>query len=246
MVFKSDLIKLTEEAGFVSTGVTTPDMLKGLPYGWVGTIADLHTPEAELPTVKSVILLGYYAWDKSMNLQVDSAYFLQREKQKPEVPLENYQLYYEILKNKAWRIVDYLRRKGFESRYSLSIPLKTSAVKCGLGCQGKNTLLVTPIHGPRVRLISVLTEAEFDADEPYKDDLCKGCKRCVTACPTKALEPYKINIPRCMTYAAEKPDASDVPKGVRELEQKLIQRPTLHSYLECSICIEACPIGKHR
>ena len=148
------------------------------------------------------------------------------------------------MKNKAWMIVDHLRKKGFESLLSLAIPLKTAAVRCGLGCQGKNTLLITPNHGPRVRLVSVLTEAELDIDEPYKEDLCKDCEQCVIACPTRALEPYKIEINRCMTYAAEKPHATDVPEEVRNLEQELIKRPTSRSYIECTTCIEACPIGK--
>lgn len=246
MTLTHNLKQKAVEAGFVSTGVASPDMLSGLPHGWVDTICNLRSPEEELPGVKSVILMSIYAWDKSFNLQVDSSYFPCREKQMPKVPQENYQLYYEILRNKAWKIVDHLRTQGFESRLSLSIPLKTAAVRCGLGCQGKSTLLVTPTHGPRVRLISVLTTAELDVDEPYKEDLCGDCERCVAACPTKALEPYNIKINRCMTYAAEKPGASDVPEGVRKLEKSLIQRPTPHSYMECTTCIEACPIGKPR
>ena len=74
--------------------------------------------------------------------------------------------------------------------------------------------------------------------------MCRDCEKCVIACPTRALEPYKIKINRCMTYAAEKPDASDVPEDVRKLERRLIKRPTPNSYMECTTCIEACPIGK--
>lgn len=81
-------------------------------------------------------------------------------------------------------------------------------------------------------------------DEPYKEDLCRNCEKCVVACPTQALEPYKIKISLSMTYAAEKPDASDVPEDARKLERRLIERPTSNSYIECTTCIEACPIGK--
>jgi epoxyqueuosine reductase len=158
--------------------------------------------------------------------------------------LEWYQLYYEVLKNKAWVIVDYLTKKGYAARLSLAIPLKTAAVRCGLGCQGKNTLLITPNYGPRIRLISVLTTAELDVDEPYKDDLCEGCEKCIIACPTKALEPYKIKINRCLTYAAEKPHAQDVPDDVRKIGKRLTQRPTPNSYIECTTCLVVCPIGK--
>jgi len=244
MTLTEDLKQKAVEVGFVSIGISNPNMLSGLPHGWISTVCNLRSPEEELPTVKSVILLSYYAWDKAFNLQVNSTYLQGRDMYTPKVPLENYQLYYEVLKNKAWMIVDYLTRKGYTSLLSLTIPLKTAAVRCGLGCQGKSTLLITPSHGPRIRLISVLTTAELDIDEPYKEDLCKKCEKCIIACPTKALEPYKITINRCMTYAAEKPHAQDVPNDVRNFEKRLIQRPTPNSYIECTTCIEACPIGK--
>jgi len=160
------------------------------------------------------------------------------------VPLERYQLYYEVLKNKAWRIVEYLVKKGHEALISLDIPLKTLAVRCGLGSQGKNTLLIAPNYGPRIRLISVLTTAKLEGDEPFKDDLCGECEKCISACPTKALEPYKIKINRCLTYAVEKPDAKDLSGDVRKIEKRLTLRPTSNSYIECTICIEACPFGR--
>jgi epoxyqueuosine reductase QueG len=232
------------DAGFVSVGISTPDRLHGIPHGWVSTVINLRSPEEELSTVKSVILMSYYAWDKSFNLAVDSTYLQGRDTYTPKVPSERYQLYYEVLKNKAWRIVDYLTKKGYDSRFSLAIPLKTTAVRCGLGCQGKNTLLITPNYGPRIRLISVLTTAELDIDEPYKTDLCGECEKCIKACPTKALEPYKIKINRCLTYAAENLHSQDVPDDVRKMEKRLVQRPTPNSYVECSTCIDVCPIGK--
>jgi epoxyqueuosine reductase len=244
MNLPKEIRKRASKAGFVCVGITSPEMLLGLPHGRVGNVINLHTPEEELESVHSVILLGYYAWDKSFNIAVDSTYLKQRKDSTPTVPLERYQLYYEVLKNKAWAIVNYLTTKGFKAQLSLTIPLKPSAVKCGLGSQGKNTLLITPNYGPRIRLIAILTTAKLDFDEPFKGDLCGDCGKCITACPTKALEPYKININRCLTYAAEAPNSRDIPDDVRGIEQKLTQRPTPNSYVECTICLEACPIGR--
>lgn len=244
MGLTEDLKQIAVQAGFVSIGISSPSMLRGLPHGLISTVCNLRSPEEVLSTVKSVMLMSYYAWDKSFNLAVDSSYLRSRDMYTPKVPLERYQLYYEVLKNKAWVIVNDLTKKGYESLLSFSIPLKTAAVRCGLGCQGKNTLLITPTHGPRIRLISILTSAELEVDEPYKDDLCGDCEKCVTACPTKALEPYKIKINRCLTYAAEEPYVQEVPDDVRKMEKRLIKRPTPNSYIECTTCIEACPIGK--
>jgi len=244
MTLTDELKKQAMDAGFVTVGITTSEKLHDLPYGWVHTVQNLRKPEEVLPTVKTAVLLGYYAWDKSVNMAVDSTYLRDRDKQTPEVPLERYQLYYEILKNKAWTIVDYLTKQGHEARLTLSIPLKTAAVRCGLGSQGKNTLLINPTYGPRIRLIAIVTDAELNPDAPFSDDLCGDCEKCLKACPTKALEPYKIQITRCLTYAAEQPHAQDVPEDVRNLEKKLTRRPTPNSYIECTICIDACPLGR--
>jgi epoxyqueuosine reductase len=244
MNLTKEIKKQAIKAGFVCVGITSPETLRGLPHGWIGTVINLRSPEEELENANSVILLGYYAWDKSFNLAVDSRYLRHRKDYTPKVPLERYQLYYEVLKNKAWTIVSHLTKKGYEACLSLTIPLKAAAVKCGLGSQGKNTLLITPKYGPRIRLIAIITTAKLDIDEPFKDNLCGDCQKCISACPTKALEPYKIKINRCLTYAAEEPKAKDVPDDVRKIEQKLTQRPTSNSYVECTICLEACPIGR--
>ena len=243
MNLTQDLKHKAIEVGFAVVGISNPNMLRDLPYGWVGKVSNLRSLEEELLTVKSVVLMGFNAWDRALNLAVDSPNWRGYGMHMPDELLEHYQFYYEIMKNKAWVVVDHLRKRGFESLFSLAIPLKTAAVKCGLGYQGKSTLLITPSHGPRVRLISVLTTAELDIDEPFKEDLCGDCEKCVTACPSKALEPYKLKIERCMTYSAESPHSLDVADDVRRLERRLVQRPTPNSYIECTTCIEVCPIG---
>lgn len=240
MSLTEDLKKKAFEVGFVSVGIARPESLRGLPHGKIWDLYELRTPEEELPHVRSVVLLSYYVWDRAFNIQVDSLSSPAKEGLRPE----NYQLYYEVVKNKAWTVVDFLNKKGFESKWTLSIPLKTSAVKCGLGCQGKNTLLITPEYGPRVRLIAILTTAELDVDEPFKKDFCLNCQKCVDACPTRALEPYKLKINRCMTYSAENSAAKDVSEDVKTLERKLVPRPSPYSYIECTICMDACPKGK--
>jgi epoxyqueuosine reductase QueG len=238
------LKQLALEIGFASVGISSPDLLEDLPYGPIGKVTTLRSPHEELPGVKSVIVLAFHTWDKIFSLAVDSPEWRGYGLHSPEKKFESYYLSYEIMKIKAWEIVDFLRRNRYEARYSSKIPLKTAAIKCGLGCQGKSTLLVTLEHGPRVSLISILTNAELEIDEPFKENLCGDCNLCVTACPTKALAPYSITIEKCMTYSAESPCSSDVSPYVREMEKKLVPRPTENSYIECVRCMEICPIGK--
>jgi len=243
MTLTQDLKKEAKKAGFAAAGISNPDMLRDLPYGKINHLGVLNTPEQELPEVRSIILMGIYAWDTAFNIVVDSSDLHFNQKDKP-VPLEGYQLYSQIARSKAWVIAHYLQKKGFDSITSVAIPLKTAAVKCGLGCQGKNTLLVTPNYGPRLRLVSVLTTAELDIDEPYKETLCGDCEICILACPAKALEPYKLKVNRCIVYLSENPRSTDVPDETRELEKRLVTRPTPNSFIDCSTCLEVCPIGR--
>jgi epoxyqueuosine reductase len=235
----SELKEVAVETGFVSMGVTTPDMLHDLPYGWVGRIRRLRTLEEELQTVKSVILLAWHSWDKTFNLNIDPP-----KGRENEAHFESYYISDEIMKNKAWVIVDFLRQRGFDAKWSNNIPLKTAAVKCGLGFQGKNSLLISPKFGPRVKLIAILTDAVLEIDSPFEDDLCGDCDRCLKVCPTKAIEPYRLNITHCMVYSAESPNTDDVPEFVRQEERRLFPRPTPNSFIECTRCMDVCPIGE--
>ncbi len=65
--------------------------------------------------------------------------------------------------------------------------LKDSAVMAGLGCIGKNNLLVTPEFGPRIRLRAMILESEVEPTGPVQFDPCDGCKEpCRKACPQEA------------------------------------------------------------
>jgi len=241
-----NLKQLALDVGFASVGISRPNVLEDLPYGQIGKVTTLRSPTQELPDVKSVVLLVFHTWDKIFSLSVDSPEWRGYGLHSSEETYESYYLPYEIMKNKAWELVDFLRREGYVAKYSLRIPLKTTAIRCGLGCQGKNTLLVTPEHGPRISLISVLTNAELEMDEPFEENLCGDCNLCVTACPTKALDQYTITIEKCMTYSAESPCSLDVSPHVRKMEKKLVPRPTKNSYIECARCMEVCPVGKKK
>lgn len=67
--------------------------------------------------------------------------------------------------------------------------LKDAAVLAGLGCVGRNNLLVTPRWGPRLRLRAVLLDAELVPTGPIAFDPCRGCdERCRSACPQGAFD----------------------------------------------------------
>ena len=246
MSLSEQIKQMAHEQGFVAAGITNPENLKHLPYGWVADVRDLLPPTKELPETKSVIMLVLHAWDKVFGLQIESPDWKGYGFHPPDANIEGYYVSYYISMSKAWPIVSYLREKGYKAQLTTKLPMKTAAIACGLGQSGKNTLLVNPEYGPRLGLMAILTSAELDIDEPFTDNLCGDCTRCIDACPTQALTPYHIDIRRCLTYAAENPGKTDLPEDVRELEDKLVTRPTRNSYIECYICAEACPIGQDK
>ena len=67
------------------------------------------------------------------------------------------------------------------------IYLKDAAVAAGLGCLGRNNLLVTPEYGPRVRLRAIGISAALPSGGPAAFDPCSGCAApCRAACPQGA------------------------------------------------------------
>ena len=76
----------------------------------------------------------------------------------------------------------YLIEKG-------GIFLKDAAVMAGLGCIGKNNLVITPEYGPRIRFRALLLNRKAKAAGPLEFKPCEGCQQpCRTACPINAFE----------------------------------------------------------
>ncbi len=101
------------------------------------------------------------------------------------------------------------------------------AQKANLGAVGKSGLLITPTFGPCIRIAAVFTDIEnlpFSKKNEYMwiRDFCKSCNRCVTACPSHAIEDTSDNHHLDYTRCA-------VPFSTR---------------YGCSICINSCTFFK--
>jgi epoxyqueuosine reductase len=82
--------------------------------------------------------------------------------------------------------------------------LKDAAVLAGLGCIGKNNLLLTPEFGPRVRLRAMLLDAELEPDGLMDFNPCEGCDApCMENCPPKAFSR--------VIYSPVEMDTDDLP-----------------------------------
>jgi epoxyqueuosine reductase len=72
---------------------------------------------------------------------------------------------------------------------STGIFLKDSAVLAGLGCLGRNNLVITPEYGPRIRWRALLLDRTAQATGPVDYDPCAGCPQpCRRACPVGAFD----------------------------------------------------------
>jgi len=112
---------------------------------------------------------------------------------------------------------------------------KLAAHMAGLGWIGRSCLLITPSHGPRVRLATVLTDAPLEPGTQLPDK-CGGCARCVELCPARAFTGVQFNPcePRDVRFGAHHcKDYTDIRQ--HKLGEGL-----------CGLCVYVCPYGIKR
>jgi epoxyqueuosine reductase len=111
---------------------------------------------------------------------------------------------------------------------------KLAAHLAGLGWIGKSCLLVTPDHGPRVRWITVLTDAPLAPTGSSLESRCGTCNECVDICPVHAFNgrPFHENEPREARF-----DAAACDRYFKELEAG-------GGPIVCGLCLFVCPHGR--
>lgn len=114
---------------------------------------------------------------------------------------------------------------------------KAVANAAGLGWQGKSLLIVTPEYGPRVRLVTVLTDMALTPDKPLKNR-CGACTCCTEACVAQAIR----NVSTEFHYASRE-EALDFNKCADKLVNEFSKRENIGKPI-CGICIKVCPWGR--
>jgi len=100
---------------------------------------------------------------------------------------------------------------------------KKLAVLAGLGHLGRNNLVVHPVFGSRIRLVTVLTNMPLEADAPSGAD-CGSCVACLAPCPARAIK--------------SRPEDFDHRACFDKLEE--FRRLRYVSQHICGICVKAC------
>lgn len=111
----------------------------------------------------------------------------------------------------AIRALGYRARAHIDGNYQVICPLV--ARDAGLGEIGRMGLLMTPRHGPRVRIGVVTTdmplETSPDRGNPTIEEFCRLCEKCAKVCPSQAIafggrgDRWKIDSESCFTYWCE-------------------------------------------
>jgi epoxyqueuosine reductase QueG len=210
--------------GMDAVGLVSAERLKGAPEG--------RRPTDILPTANTVIVAAIHV--------LDSVYDL------PYTRYEYTNLFFvlnSMLNSMAFKVSRYLESQGYRS---IPIPAayprvnkelcgvlshRHAAVQAGLGEMALNNMLTTPQFGSRVRLVTIVTEADLDPDQPFGEELCLNKREeCELAC-----------VKNCPVHAISEEGVVDKTKCLQYQEQIM---PWSAAELRCGVCIASCPIGE--
>ncbi len=162
----------------------------------------------------------------------------------------------DIIRRTSLRIESDLKIQTQKLHYSVEkggLFLKDAAVLAGLGCIGKNNMLVTPSHGPRVRLRALFIESDINSTGPIRFDPCADCKAfCRRVCPEHSMDD-KAPIFKLTQFSEQLPGRDGaynregcnlrMEKDVAESSKKDNDKDLRIRY--CRKCEFICPAGKN-
>ena len=161
----------------------------------------------------------------------------------------------DILNRASRQIERNLKLKTHKLHYYVEkggVFLKDAAVLAGLGCIGKNNMLLTPSHGPRIRLRALFIDADIPPTGPIPFDPCADCKvACRSVCPEKAMD-AKAPIFKSIDSSEHVPARDGfynrescnirMEKDVSESRKRSVGEQSPIRY--CRKCEFICPVGK--
>jgi epoxyqueuosine reductase QueG len=233
-----DVRELALEREMDYFGVTPAERLAGAPDGW--------RPTDILPSARSVVVMGMRIGRGVRHVQRTAN--LSSEKS-AKYGIFVYQVFgYNILNDKM-NLAAYALGKLLEQEGHTTVPIPASppynskdllavfsqrhaAVAAGLGQFGWHKMVMFPVDGPKVRLVSLITEAELEPSPPYQGpQLCDpdACGRvCAQVCPTKCLSDQES--------VSFEIDGVSIEHGGFD-KRRCLSAP-------CGACLMFCPVGE--
>ena len=235
--------KKAEELGFQKVGIAraekTPkeksDLDSWLMQGNHASMAWMMNRKDErgnihkyFPEVRSVIAVGmnYYTGNDQEDLRSDYKF-------------SNYAWgddYHTVLKKQLYQLLKWIKEnnskvKGVVCVDTSPVMDKVWAQRGGLGWIGKHTNLISRDLGSWLFLGELILDLDLDYDAPFEEDLCGTCLACIESCPTQALDEYKIDAGKCISYLTIE-HRGELPESQSDL----------HGWIYgCDVCQEVCP-----
>ena len=125
----------------------------------------------------------------------------------------------------------------YASNLKTRLSHKMVATRAGLGWIGKSDLFISNTFGPRLRLVSILTNTPLECcEKPVEKSRCGQCKICMNRCPAKAIngKAWDISVDRDEFFDAYK---------CREMCKEFGEKYLRMDVRVCGICVAVCPFG---
>ncbi len=239
----NNIKKISHDLGFDIIGISSSNidnnnpnqrLEKWLSLGYHASMNWIENRKEErknifkyFPDVKSVLSFGfnYYSGSNSSS--------------------ENYKIsnyawgddYHVIVKEKLYEILSFIKSYNEDIKYRVCVDTSPIMEKhwgqnAGLGWIGKHTNLINRNLGSWFFLGEILIDLDLEYDQPFIEDLCGTCVKCIDACPTDALSPYILDSNKCLSYLT--------------IEHKGEINDNYSNSLDgwiygCDICQEVCP-----
>ncbi len=142
--------------------------------------------------------------------------------------------YHNIFRKRLKKFVKICRGKfgGNYRIFSDAHPVleRSLGKRAGMGWIGKNSMLISPKFGSFFVIGGFFTDLDLIEDEPFEEDFCGKCNRCVEACPTNAiLKNRTVDSNKCISYWTIEYKGGYIPVN------------TYGWFFGCDICQEVCP-----
>lgn len=132
--------------------------------------------------------------------------------------------YHEVIRRRLAPVTEWLDEKtGGKSRICVDtapVMERYWAVKAGVGFRGRNGMVIVSGTGAGVFLSEIFTTVDLPPSACFSGEIsCRGCNRCVAACPSGALKgDGTVDARQCLSYLTIEhrgPLPDDTPVGDR-------------------------------
>ncbi|MEE0845267.1 MAG: 4Fe-4S double cluster binding domain-containing protein [Eggerthellaceae bacterium] len=119
-------------------------------------------------------------------------------------------------------------------RNQFNLPQRLACAEAGVVTLGRNNFAYTPEDGSFNILVTFLTTAKLECDQPtFRCECPEGCERCIHACPTQAIAgPRRLMLDRCILFNNQRFELGAQEEVWAQLGQRI------HGCDECQL---ACP-----